>query len=72
MVFPVIDARVSRPSPVDASLDHLLRQLGLKGARSRWIPISRQAEREGWSHEEFLTALLQEELSQRAQRPLTR
>ena len=45
----------------------LLRQLRLARFRSHWQNLALQAEREGWSHSQFLYALCEQEVEQRQQ-----
>lgn len=56
----------------DVQLDALLKRLHLANARRAWRELVQRAEREEWSHRDFLALLVSEEIAQRQQTRIAR
>ena len=52
-------------SSLEATIEHLARAIKMPTIRRTWKQLADQARDEGWSHEEYLVAVLQRQVADR-------
>lgn len=52
-------------SSLEATIEHLARAMKMPTIRRTWKQLAEQARDQGWSHEEYLAAVLQRQVADR-------